>query len=113
MEFPRHVHKAGVDSLIVGDAPAFADALAAGWSPAPVGIAIQKGDERHDVYTANQLQTALEQGWSIVDGLPPAVGEPVSDADFDAATAAVRADTPKPKNKGGRPKKIASSTAGV
>lgn len=78
MDFPRFVHKDGGDTQIVQDAASHAAALADGWAALPVAMTVQKGDEQAVVYTAQQLQCALEQGWSRVEAVvaPPVALSP-------------------------------------
>lgn len=67
MDFPRYVHQAGGRCLAVNDQDGYDAALQDGWSPVPVAVRLQLGDEQCDVYTAESLDVALEQGWTRVD----------------------------------------------
>jgi hypothetical protein len=80
LTFPRLVHQAGGALLRVTSEDAYVAALHAGWSADPVAVTVQKGDAIWVVYTADSLETALADGWVVLEQVDP---EPVA-VDVDA-----------------------------
>jgi hypothetical protein len=87
MDFPRHVHQAGVSQIVASD-DAYVAALHDGWFADPVAVTVQKADEIWVVYTADSLATAIAEGWTVLEQVDP---EPVVAHDAPIVDAPVRA----------------------
>lgn len=107
MDFPRYVHGPGFQMLLVADLTGYDLAIAEGWSPTVIGERMVKGDDAHDVFTAEAKAVALSHGWTEAPTVDALVEEPVV-SDPEPAANLWRHDADhRPKRRPGRPKKDA------